>query len=135
MPVQALPTVNACFNALTFLLLLAGWKFIRERRIDAHKVCMLSAICTSSVFLAGYLYYHARVGTVHYHGPARALYLGILLTHTVLAAAVIPLLLRAVVPALKERYDVHVPRAKLLLPIWLYVSVTGVVVYAMLYHL
>jgi len=135
LPLQALPTVNACFNALSFLLLLAGWKFIRERRIDAHKVCMISAVCSSSVFLAGYLYYHARVGTVYYHGPARPLYLGILLTHTVLAAAVVPLLLRAIVPALKERYDLHVPRAKILLPIWLYVSVTGVVVYAMLYHL
>ncbi len=135
MPLQALPTVNACLNALTFLLLLAGWKFIRERQIDAHKVCMIAAIASSTLFLAGYLYYHAHAGHVVYHGPMRPLYLGILLTHTVLAAAVIPLLLRAVVPALKERYDLHVPRAKILLPIWLYVSVTGVIVYAMLYHL
>ena len=133
--VRALPTVNACFNALSFLLLLAGWKLIRAKRVDAHRACMLAAVVSSTFFLAGYLYYHAHVGHVIYHGPFRPLYLAILLTHTLLAAAVIPLLVRALIPALSARYDVHVPRAKLLLPIWLYVSFTGVVVYALLYRL
>lgn len=132
---SSLPTLNACLNALSALLLLGGWWFIKTRRIAAHRACMLGAVASSAVFLACYLYYHAHVGHVVYHGPARPLYLGILLSHTLLAVAVVPLLWRALVPALGERFDLHAPRARLLLPIWLYVSVTGVVVYAMLYHL
>ena len=130
-----LPAFNACLNGLSFLLLLAGWRFIKERRVDAHRACMLAACMSSAIFLGSYLYYHAHVGHVVYRGPARALYLAILVSHTALAVAVVPLLARALVPALRERYDLHVPRAKILLPIWLYVSVTGVVVYAMLYRL
>ena len=130
-----LPTLNACLNGLSFLLLLSGWIFAREKRLEAHKACMFAAIASSSIFLASYLYYHFHVGHVVYHGPVRALYLAILVSHTFLAVAVVPLLIRTVVPALQERWDVHVPRAKILLPIWLYVSVTGVIVYAMLYRL
>lgn len=130
-----LPTVNALFNALSALLLLGGWHFIRRRRIEAHRACMLGAVASSACFLAGYLYYHAHAGHVVYHGPGRPLYLLILLSHTLLAAAVLPLLWRALAPALGERFEVHAPRARILLPVWLYVSVTGVIVYAMLYHL
>jgi uncharacterized membrane protein YozB (DUF420 family) len=108
---------------------------IKKGRREAHKLCMLGAVASSAVFLACYLYYHFHAGSVRYSGPWRPLYLGILLSHTVLAAAVLPLLYRALIPALREDYALHSPRAKILLPVWLYVSVTGVVVYAMLYRL
>jgi uncharacterized membrane protein YozB (DUF420 family) len=108
---------------------------IKARRVDAHRVCMLAAVASSTVFLTSYLYYHARVGHVVYHGPARPAYLLLLLTHTVLAAAVVPLLIPVLRHAVGGRFEDHKRWAKRLLPIWLYVSVTGVVVYAMLYHL
>jgi uncharacterized membrane protein YozB (DUF420 family) len=130
-----LPQLNAALNAASFILLFMGWRFIKARRVAAHKACMLGAVASSALFLASYLYYHYQAGHVVYRGPARGLYLAILASHTILAVVVPPLLWRALVPALRERFDMHAPRARILLPIWMYVSITGVIVYAMVYHL
>jgi uncharacterized membrane protein YozB (DUF420 family) len=130
-----LPELNAALNTLSFALLFAGWRFIKARRVAAHKACMIGALASSAVFLTSYLYYHAHAGHVVYRGPARGLYLTILTTHTILAGVILPLLWRALVPALRERFEIHAPRARILLPIWMYVSITGVIVYAMVYRL
>lgn len=134
-PVASLPGLNACLNTLSFVFLLAGWRFVKARRLEAHRNAMLGAVASSTIFLASYLYYHAHAGHVVYRGPARPLYLAILLTHTVLAAAIVPLLIPTLRHAFADRRALHVRWSKPLLPIWLYVSVTGVVVYALLYRL
>lgn len=135
MPVSSLPGLNASLNATSAALLVLGWVLIRSGRREAHRWAMVSAFLCSSLFLASYLYYHAQVGSVRYHGPYRPLYLAILLTHTVLAVVNLPLILRAFFLAYKERFVEHRRLARWALPVWLYVSVTGVVVYAMLYRL
>jgi uncharacterized membrane protein YozB (DUF420 family) len=129
----ALPAVNAGLNALSFAFLFAGWRLVKARRLEAHRLCMLGAVASSAVFLACYLYHHYRVGHVVYSGAWRPLYLAILLTHTVLAAAIVPLLVPTLRHAVAERWDLHTKWSRPLLPVWLYVSVTGVVVYWMLY--
>lgn len=130
-----LPTVNASLNALAALLLIAGFIFVRRRQIQAHRVCMVAAFSCSVLFLVSYLYYHYNVGSVRYSGTGtlRTVYLTILATHTVLAAAVPFLAIVTLVRALRERWDRHRAIARWTLPIWLYVSVTGVVIYLMLY--
>jgi uncharacterized membrane protein YozB (DUF420 family) len=135
--VRDLPTVNAVLNAAASVLLVWGYTLIRRRRIQAHKRVMLAAFTVSVLFLVSYLVYHAQVGSVRFQktGAIRAIYLSILLTHTVLAAAVPPLAIVTLSRALKERYDRHRRIARWTLPIWLYVSVTGVVVYWMLYRM
>jgi uncharacterized membrane protein YozB (DUF420 family) len=135
--VRDLPTVNACLNAASAFLLVLGWTFIRRRKVDAHRRTMTAAFLCSTLFLISYLAYHAQVGSVRFPGTggARALYLGILLTHTVLAAAVAPLAITTFVLARRGRFDKHRKLARFTLPIWLYVSVTGVIVYAMLYRM
>ena len=135
MPLAAFPALNACLNASSAFLLVLGWLFIRNRRIAAHKACMLGAFGSSTAFLVGYLYYHAHFGSKHYGGPGRPLYLAILLTHTVLAVVVLPFILRALFLAWRGRFDEHAWWARRALPAWLYVSLTGVVVYWMLYRL
>lgn len=135
MPLAAFPSLNASLNAASALLLLAGWLSIKRRAIGWHKAAMLGAFGCSSTFLACYLYYHARAGSKHYAGPWRPLYLGILLSHTLLAVVVLPFILRALYLAWQERFDAHAWWARRALPAWLYVSVTGVVVYWMLYRL
>lgn len=137
MTVRDLPTLNACLNALSALLLIAGYRFIRRREIARHRTCMLAAFAVSVVFLVCYLVYHYEVGSVRFPGTGglRTVYLGILLTHTVLAAAVPFLAVITLVHGLRQRFDRHRRIARWTLPIWLYVSVTGVVVYWMLYHL
>ncbi len=137
MTLRDLPTVNACLNAASAFLLILGWTFIRRRRIDAHRRTMTAAFLCSALFLVSYLVYHAQVGSVRFPGTggARALYLGILLTHTVLAAAVAPLAITTFVLARRGRFERHRRLARFTLPIWLYVSVTGVVVYVMLYRM
>jgi len=134
---RGLPTINATLNATSFLFLCAGYLFIRSRRILAHKICMISAFCASTIFLACYLVYHFQVGSVKFPGQGwpRALYLSILFSHTVLAVAVVPLALRTLWLAWKERLERHARIARISLPIWLYVSATGVVVYWMLYRI
>ena len=118
------------------MLLAAGYVLIRTGRRQAHRNCMLAALATSTVFLVSYLVYHARVGSVRFQGqgPVRAVYFTILVTHTVLAAAIVPLVVMTAVRGLRARYDAHRRIARITLPLWAYVSVTGVVVYWMLYR-
>jgi uncharacterized membrane protein YozB (DUF420 family) len=132
-----LPAVNASLNALAALLLVTGYVLIRRGRRDAHRNAMVAALACSTLFLVSYLYYHAHVGSVKFPGTgaARAVYLTILLTHTVLAAAVPVLAIITVTWAWKGNFARHVRIARWTLPIWLYVSVTGVVVYWMLYQM
>ena len=132
-----LPALNAVLNSASAILVLAGVYFIKQRNVTAHKTCMLAALGVSALFLTSYLIYHYQVGSVRFEreGPIRVIYLGILLTHTVLAAAVVPLVLRTVYLALKNRLDSHRRIARWTFPIWIYVSVTGVVVYLMLYQM
>jgi uncharacterized membrane protein YozB (DUF420 family) len=132
-----LPTLNALLNATSALLLFAGWRFIRAGRRDAHRKTMTAAFACSVLFLVSYLAYHAQVGSVRFTatGAARTVYFAVLLTHTVLAAAVAPLAVTVFVLARKERFDRHRRLARWTFPIWLYVSVTGVVVYLMLYRI
>jgi uncharacterized membrane protein YozB (DUF420 family) len=135
--VHDLPLLNACLNGTSALLLLAGYLSIRSRRIAAHRFFMLSALATSALFLVSYLYYHFQVGHVPFRGTGllRGAYFGILLSHTLLALVTVPLALVTVSRALKERFGPHRRIARITLPIWGYVSVTGVVVYWMLYQL
>ena len=132
-----LPAVNATLNAISTVLLTVGWLFIRRRKIDRHRLCMIGAFVTSALFLTSYLVYHANVGSVPFtgQGAIRLVYFAILLTHVVLAAAILPLALVTLSRALSRRFDRHRKIARWTLPIWLYVSVTGVVIYVMLYQL
>jgi uncharacterized membrane protein YozB (DUF420 family) len=135
--VYYLPTLNAILNATAAVLLVWGFLLIKNRRIREHRRVMKTAFAVSVVFLISYLTYHAQVGSVTFKHPGslRTIYLSILLTHTVLAATVPILAIITLNRALKSRFDRHVAIAHWTLPIWLYVSVTGVVVYMMLYHL
>lgn len=132
-----LPSLNAALNALSALLLVAGYLFIKSRNINAHKRCMLAAFASSVLFLVSYLVYHYQVGSVPFKGQGgiRIVYFTILFTHTVLATVVVPLALVTLFRAFKERFDAHRRIARWTFPIWLYVSVTGVIVYAMLYRM
>ena len=132
-----LPTLNACLNATSTLLLLLGFYFIRQRNIQAHRACMGGAFFVSILFLISYLIYHYHTGSTRFtgQGAIRFVYFSILLSHTVLAALVPFLAVFTLLHALRERYDKHRRIARWTLPIWLYVSITGVVVYLMLYHL
>jgi len=132
-----LPTVNAILNATAAILLVWGYTLIRRKRIDQHRRVMITAFCVSCAFLVCYLVYHAQVGSVRFAKPGaiRTVYLTILATHTVLAAVVPFLAIITLRRGLAARYDRHRRIARWTLPIWLYVSVTGVVVYVMLYHL
>jgi uncharacterized membrane protein YozB (DUF420 family) len=132
-----LPTVNAVLNATAAVLLVWGYTLIRRRRIRAHRRVMTAAFVTSCIFLACYLIYHYQAGVVRFPGTGaiRTVYLSILTTHTILAAAVPVLAIITLRRGLSARYDKHKLIARWTLPIWLYVSVTGVVVYVMLYHL
>jgi putative membrane protein len=136
-PIAALPAVNAVLNATAAVLLAAGWLAIRRGRVRVHRACMVGAFTTSVLFLASYLVYHAHAGTTRFPGVGwvRPLYFSILGTHTVLAAAVPVLAVVTLTFALRARFGRHARIARWTLPIWLYVSVTGVVIYVMLYHL
>ena len=136
MTIRDLPTLNAGLNSLTTLLLLLGWWHIARDRKRAHIACMASALVTSAAFLVSYLVYHAHAGSIAFtaQGPVRTVYFVILISHSVLAAAVVPMVLATVIPALRARYDRHRRWARWTLPVWLYVSVTGVLVYLMLYR-
>ena len=136
MSIHNLPAVNASLNALSGILLLAGYVLIRRRRIETHRKVMIAAFVTSSIFLVCYVVYHAQVGSVRFtrHGFVRPLYFTILATHVTLAAAVVPLALVTLSRGLKARYARHRAIARWTFPIWLYVSVTGVLVYVLLYQ-
>jgi uncharacterized membrane protein YozB (DUF420 family) len=137
MNVNDLPAVNATLNALSTLFILAGWVMIRTERKVAHALCMVSALVTSAAFLACYLVYHfLKAGHVTHFthtGWPKTLYFFILGTHTPLAIVALPLLALTVIPAIRQRFDAHKRMARWTLPVWLYVSVTGVLVYFMLY--
>jgi uncharacterized membrane protein YozB (DUF420 family) len=132
-----LPTINAILNGTAFILLLWGYSLIRRRQIDQHRKVMITAFITSCLFLVCYVIYHVQVGSVPFSHPGaiRTVYLTILGTHTVLAATVPVLAIITLRRGLSKRYDKHRRIARWTLPIWMYVSVTGVVVYLMLYHL
>ena len=136
MTVHDLPAINATLNALSGILLLTGWRLIRARRMQQHRRCMIAAFVTSSLFLICYLVYHAQVGSVRFTRPGfvRPLYYAILSTHVTLAIAILPLATLTLSRGLKARYDTHRRIARWTLPIWLYVSVTGVLVYVLLYQ-
>ena len=131
-----LPTVNAALNSLSAVFLFTGFLFIKSRNRSAHRVCMLAACASSTLFLISYLVYHFQVGSVPFKGAGavRVVYFVILISHTILAATVVPLALITLIRALRERFDAHRRIARWTFPIWLYVSVTGVIVYAMLYR-
>ncbi len=137
MQVSDLPTLNAALNAIAALLLLSGYWFIRRGRRDAHRASMMAAFATSAAFLVSYLIYHANAGSKPFPGtgPIRVVYFTILISHVVLAAAILPLALMTLWRALTGRVDQHRRIARYTLPIWLYVSVTGVAIYGMLYLL
>lgn len=137
MSVSWLPTFNAALNATSAMLLMAGFWCIRTNRVHAHKRCMLSALAVSATFLISYLTYHAQVGSVHFTGTGwiRPVYFSILISHTILAIVIVPLVLRTAFLAGRSRFGEHVAIARWTLPLWLYVSVTGVVVYWMLYRM
>lgn len=136
MGISDLPFVNACLNGTSTILLLIGYRFIRAGKRLAHKRTMLTALATSSLFLASYLVYHYHVGSVRFTGVGvmRVVYFAVLISHSILAVTVPPLAIVTLVRALRERFDKHRIIARWTLPIWLYVSFTGVVVYVMLYQ-
>ncbi|HEV2715063.1 MAG TPA: DUF420 domain-containing protein [Terriglobales bacterium] len=129
--------INASLNGTSAVLLLVGHNFIKRGRMAAHRTVMITAVVTSSLFLISYLYYHAHVGSVRFqgHGWSRPVYFTILISHTILAAAIVPLVIITLNRALRERFDRHRAIARWTYPLWLYVSVTGVIIYLMLYHL
>ena len=131
------PIVNATLNGSSAILLVAGRWFISRGRMAVHRAFMIAALVTSSVFLVSYLYYHAHVGSVRFqgHGWSRPVYFTILITHTILAAVIVPMVIITLIRALRERFDRHRAIARWTFPLWLYVSVTGVIIYVMLYHL
>jgi len=131
-----LPAVNATLNATSAVLLFNGYRLIRKKRITAHKRSMIAACCASVLFLISYLTYHYFHGSTPFPGQGwiRPVYFSILISHTILATAIVPLVLITLTRALKERFDAHGRIARWTLPLWFYVSVTGVVIYFMLYH-
>ena len=134
--ISDLPTVNAALNFTAAVLIAIGFYSIRQKNIRAHKVCMISALVVSAVFLTSYLVYHYNVGSVRFtkQGWIRNVYFPLLVTHTVLAAVVLPMVLRTAFLAFKGRWASHVRIARWTFPAWAYVSVTGVIVYLMLYR-
>jgi len=138
MTLHDLPAVNATLNGLSAILLGFGYKFIKEKRIQAHRNCMIAAFITSIIFLACYLTYHIVVHAVtRFRDPAwfRPIYLTLLTSHTILAVTIVPMILMTLNRALKERFEMHKKIARWTWPLWMYVSVTGVVIYLLLYQI
>jgi len=137
LPLHALPLLNALLNSLSALLLCSGYIAIRRRCVVLHQTCMLSAVGTSTLFLISYLTYHYHVGSKPFtgQGSIRLVYFTILISHTILAAVIVPLALLTLTWAWKAQWTRHRRLARWTLPLWLYVSVTGVVIYLMLYQL
>ena len=137
MDYSLLPTINAILNATSGALVLLGYRNIRRGKDAIHKKFMLTAIGVSAIFLASYLIYHWEVGSIKFQGEGiiRIIYFSILISHTILAVVIVPMVLRTVYLALKGRFEKHRKIAKLTFPIWVYVSATGVIVYLMLYQL
>jgi uncharacterized membrane protein YozB (DUF420 family) len=131
------PVIDATLNGTTAVLLLIGRSFIKRGRMAAHRGVMIAALTCSTLFLASYLYYHYHVGSVRFQGQgwSRPLYFTILISHTILAVVILPMVIITLSRALRERFDRHRAIARWTFPLWMYVSVTGVIVYVMLYHL
>lgn len=131
------PVIDASLNGTSAVLLLVGRNFIKHGRMAAHRATMITALVSSSLFLTSYLYYHWHVGSVHFQGQgwSRPLYFGILISHTILAVAIVPMIIITLIRALRERFDRHRAIARWTYPLWMYVSVTGVIVYFMLYRI
>jgi putative membrane protein len=134
-PLSVFPAVNAVLNAICTVLLVTGFVLIRQRKMKLHKLCMIAAFACSSLFLVLYLTFHAKAGVIRFGGQGwiRPVYFTLLTTHTILAAVIVPLVLITLTRAFKNRFAQHRAIAKWTLPLWLYVSVTGVVVYWLLY--
>lgn len=143
MSITVLPAVNACLNGLSAIFLSCGYVYIRRKNQEAHRNCMIAALVSSVLFLGCYLTYHGYLGFVLHQGPTifknptwfRPIYLVILLTHTVLAMVIVPLVLLTLNRALKKRFELHRAIARWTWPLWMYVSVTGVVIYLLLYQI
>jgi uncharacterized membrane protein YozB (DUF420 family) len=137
MSVSDLPTVNATLNASAAVFLVLGWILIRQGRREAHRLAMLGAVGCSALFLVSYLVYHAQVGSVRFtgEGPIRTIYFTVLISHTILAVVIVPLVLLTLSRALRGRFPAHRAVARLTLPLWGWVSLSGVAVYWMLYRL
>jgi putative membrane protein len=135
--VSYLPHLNACLNGTSALLLLSGYTFIRSRNVAAHRACQVSALVVSLLFLASYLTYHYYHGATRFQGTglARPIYFTILVSHTILAVVIVPLVIITFYRALRQDFARHRRIARVTLPLWLYVSITGVIVYLMLYHI
>jgi uncharacterized membrane protein YozB (DUF420 family) len=137
MTVHDLPALNATLNAISFVLLVTGYVFIRRKQWRKHRACMIAALITSGLFLTSYVIYHAQVGSVPFQktGWIRTVYFAVLIPHVILAALMVPPVIVTVSRGLSARYDKHRRIARLTLPVWLYVSITGVIVYLMLYQM
>lgn len=137
MSITDLPAVNATLNSISAIFLIIGWVLIKKGRREQHRLAMLAAFTTSTLFLAGYLVYHYHIGSRPYQGqgPIRVVYFAILISHIILAAFTLPLAIITLSRGLRERWTAHRRIARWTLPIWLYTSVTGVIVYLMLYQL
>ena len=137
MTIQDLPLINACLNGLATLFLTLGFVFIKQGKQTAHRNCMVSAFITSAVFLTCYLIYHFSTGATRFVDPAwfKPIYLVILFTHVVLAVVILPLIFMTFSRALKARYELHKKIARWTWPLWMYVSITGVVIYLLLYQI
>ncbi len=137
MDISRLPAINAGLNTTSALLLILGYLFIRQRALKAHSLCMVTACITSTLFLISYLTYHYYHGATKFEGVGfiRFIYFSILISHTVLAVVIVPLAVTTLFRGLSGQFQKHVQIARVTLPLWLYVSVTGVVVYWMLYRM
>ena len=135
--ISYLPHVNACLNGTSALLLFTGYRFIRAGNVAAHRTCQLSALVVSILFLVSYLTYHYNHGSTRFQGTGlvRPLYFTILTTHTILAIVIVPLVVLTLYRALRRDFTRHRSIARITLPLWLYVSITGVIVYLMLYQI
>jgi putative membrane protein len=137
MSIADLPAVNACLNGLAAIFLGIGYVLIRQGKRRAHRNCMIAAFVTSCLFLVSYLTYHSFAGATRFKGEGwiRPVYFTLLISHTILATVIVPLVITTLVRAVKEQYDLHRRIARWTWPLWMYVSVTGVVIYLMLYHI
>lgn len=137
MELSKFPAMNASLNATSGFLLVLGYIFIRQRSMKAHAMCMVSACATSALFLISYLYYHAHHGSTPFQGQGfiRYVYFTILISHTILAVSIVPLAVLSLTRGLKGQFQKHAAISRITLPLWLYVSVTGVVIYWMLYRM
>jgi protein SCO1/2/putative membrane protein len=131
------PVIDATLNGTSAVLLVVGRGLIKRGRMAAHRAIMIAALASSSLFLISYLYYHAHVGSIHFQGQGiwRPIYFTLLTSHTILAAVIVPMVIITFSRALRARYDKHRKIARWTFPLWLYVSITGVVIYFMLYQI